>query len=106
MDLSSITNKTVKGAIEALQERDTEKWLGYFTGDAKLTDDGAPRDFQNFSKNAVGSEWFTKLYRVENQGKDIFGHLTTKQWGDFDVFFKFRLNDEGKIYQLDIGQAG
>jgi len=105
MDTSKLTNETVKGAIEALQEKDKEKWLTYFTADAKMTDDGNPRDFQSFSKNAVGDEWFTELHRVENNGKDIFGHLVTKQWGEFDVYFKFHVNAENKIHQLDIGQV-
>lgn len=105
MDLSKITNKTVKGAVEALQEKDSEKWLTYFTDDAKMTDDGKPRDFQNFSENAVGEEWFTEIHRVENDGKAIYGHLTTRQWGAFDVYFKFHVNNEEKIYQLDIGQV-
>lgn len=105
MDLSKITNTTVRGAIEALQDKDSKKWLTYFTADAKLTDDGKPRDFQDFSKNAVGDEWFTEIQRVENDSKDIYGHLTTKQWGDFNVYFKFHLNNENKINQLDIGQA-
>lgn len=105
MDTSKLKNETVKGAIDALQDKDSEKWLTYFTEDAKMTDDGKPRDFQSFSKDAVGNEWFTEIQRIENDGKDIYGHLTTKQWGDFDVYFKFHVNNEGKIHQLDIGQA-
>lgn len=105
MDTSKLKNETVKGAIDALQDKDSEKWLTYFTEDAKMTDDGKPRDFQSFSKDAVGNEWFTEIQRIENDGKDIYGHLTTKQWGDFNVYFKFHVNNEGKIHQLDIGQA-
>jgi hypothetical protein len=105
MDLSVITNETVRDSIEALQEKDPQKWLTYFTSDAKMTDDENPRDFQSFSKNAVGNEWFTEIHRVENDGKDIYGHLTTEQWGDFNVYFKFHVNSEGKIHRLDIGQA-
>ncbi|MDG3582889.1 hypothetical protein [Galbibacter pacificus] len=103
--MSIITNETVKGAIEALQNKDKNKWLTYFTADTKMTDDGNPRDFHSFSRNAVGNEWFTEIHRVENNGKDIYGHLTTKQWGAFNVYFKFHVNNEGKIHQLDIGQA-
>ena len=105
MDTSKLTNETVKGAIDALQEKNSKKWLTYFTADAKMTDDGNPRDFQSFSKNALGNEWFTELDRVENDGKDVYGHLTTKQWGDFNVYFKFHINSDGKIHRLDIGQT-
>lgn len=104
MDTSKLTNQTVKAAIEALQEKDNKKWLTYFTTDAKMTDDGKPRNFQSFSKSAVGEEWFTELHRVENDGKDVYGHLKTKKWGEFNVYFKFHINAKGKIHQLDIGQ--
>lgn len=105
IDLSKVTNNKVRAAIEALQEGNTEQWLSHFTDDAVLTDDGNPRDFKSFSENALPDESFTEIHRVENDGKDIFGHLTTKQWGDFDVYFKFHLNDDNQIYQLDIGQV-
>ncbi|MBO0355593.1 hypothetical protein J0656_16360 [Muricauda ruestringensis] len=100
-----ITNETVRGAITALQDKDPKKWSSYFTTDAKMTDDGNPRNLWSFSRNAVGEEWFTEIHRVENDGKDIYGHLTTKQWGAFNVYFKFHVDADGKIYQLDIGQA-
>ncbi len=105
MDTSKLTNETVKGAIDALQEKDNNKWLTYFTDDAKMTDDGNPRDFQSFSENAVGEEWFTEIHRVENDGKDVYGHLVTKKWGEFDVYFKFHINNDQKVHQLDIGQV-
>jgi len=42
---------------------------------------------------------------VENNGLDILGQFHTESWGDFKTYFKFQLNNEGKINRLDIGQA-
>lgn len=105
MDLDKLTNPTVKSAIEALQNGDKENWLKQFTTDTELYDDGDKRDFMAFTNSAVGEERFTNIDRVENDGKDLYGHFHTEKWGDFNTYFKFRINQEGKIYRLDIGQA-
>ena len=104
MDLSIISNDAVRGAVEGMQNKDKQAWKSHFTDDAKMTDDGNPRDLDSFTQNAIGDEWFTDIHRVENNGKDVYGHLVTKQWGEFDVYFKFKVNDEGKIHQVDFGQ--
>ncbi len=105
MDTSKLTNSTVKAAFDAWQNGDAKTFLSYFTADAKLTDDGNPRNFQSFVKDACGKERFTSIDKVENNGTVIYGHFHTESWGDFNTFFKFNINDEGKIYRLDIGQA-
>ncbi len=105
MGTSKLINITVKEAFNAWQEGNSEKFLSYFTTDAKLTDDGNPRDLQKFVNEACGTEKFTTIDKVENDGKDIFGHFHTEKWGDFNVYFKFHVNQEGKIHQLDIGQV-
>lgn len=105
MDTTKLTNKTVKEAFEAWQKADTINWLAFFTSDAKLLDDGNPRDFTKFSTQAIGKEYFTKIDKVENKGLDIYGQFHSDIWGDFKTYFKFHINQEGKIYQLEIGQA-
>ena len=102
--LESITNPTVKSALAAWQGNDLAAWLSHFTPDAQLYDDGRPRDFKRFS-NEIGTEWFTSIDKVENDGLDIYGKFHTEKWGDFKVYFKFHLNDEGKFNRLDIGQV-
>lgn len=105
MDLNKITNPTVKSAIEAWQNGDSKSFLSYFTSDAKLYDDGSPRNFQNFVKEACGHEKFTTIEKVGNDGKDIIGNFHTESWGDFKTYFNFTINEEGKFSRLDIGQA-
>jgi ketosteroid isomerase-like protein len=106
MNTNQLTNATVKAVIDALQKGDQKAWLALFTPDAELYDDGSPRDFMAFSRSAIGEERFTSIYRVENEGKDLYGHFHTEKWSDFNTYFKFHINKEGKIYRLDIGQAG
>ncbi|WP_346239283.1 nuclear transport factor 2 family protein [Niabella insulamsoli] len=106
MDTGKLTNTTVKAAFEAWQKGDADAFLSFFTADAKLTDDGNPRDFQKFVKEACGSERFTSIDKVEAAGTAIYGHFHTERWGDFNTFFKFHIDSAGKIDQLDIGQAG
>lgn len=105
MDTSKLTRSTVKAAFDAWQNGDAKTFLSYFTADATLTDDGKPRNFQSFVKDACGTERFTSINKVENNERAIYGHFHTESWGDFNTYFKFDINEEGKVYQLDIGQT-
>ncbi|TPN87204.1 hypothetical protein [Aquimarina algicola] len=104
-DVDMITNNTIKQAFEAWQRGNSKLWLSFFTKDARLYDDGKLRDFHKFSTHAIGEEWFISLDKIEDNGLSIYGKIHTKKWGDFKTYFKFRINDQGKIYRLDIGQA-
>lgn len=105
MDTSKLTNPIVKQAFEAWQSGDSKTFLSLFTSDAKLFDDGNPRDFQKFVKEACGHERFTSIDKVENNGLNITGNFHTESWGDFKTYFKFHIGNNGKIERLDIGQA-
>jgi hypothetical protein len=105
MDLSKITNPTVNAAMTAWQNGDSKTFLSYFTTNATMTDDGNPRGFQGFVKEACGEEKFLTIDSVENDGKDITGNFKAGKWGTFRVFFKFHQNTDGKFDRLDIGQA-
>lgn len=105
MTTDTLTNPTIKAAIEALQSGDTEAWLAQFAPDVELFDDGSPRSFDEFTRDALGHERFTSIDRVENDGLDLMGAFHSDRWGDFHSYFKFRLSPEGKIKRLDIGQA-
>ncbi|TKC65001.1 hypothetical protein FBD94_00105 [Pedobacter hiemivivus] len=105
MDKNKISNLLVKQAFLAWQEGNSEKWLSFFTNDAQLLDDGSPRNFKKFSTEAIGTERFTSIDKVEDNGLSIYGKFHSDTWGDFKTFFKFHLNQAGKIYQLEIGQA-
>ena len=104
MDLSKLTNPMVRKAIEALQAGDKAAWNSLFTADAKLTDDGSPRDFTAFSDDAVGHERFTAIDRVDNDGLDIYGSFHSDRWGDFRTYSRFHPGRDGKFSRLDIGQ--
>ncbi len=104
MDLSKISNETVKQAISALQNGD-KTWYTYFTENPVMTDDGNTIDFKNFFSKALGTEHFLTIDKVENDGMDIYGSFKAGQWGTFKVFFKFHKNESGKFDRLDIGQA-
>ncbi len=105
MDLSKITNETVRNAIEALQNNNLQQWYSFFTDDATFTDDGRILSFKSFFNNAFDKkEKFLSIDKVENEGKSITGNFYAGQWGTFRVYFKFHLNSAGKIDRLDIGQ--
>lgn len=105
MDTGKLTNATIKAAFDAWQKGDSKTFLSFFTTDAELYDDGNPRNFQAFVKEACGHERFTSIDKVENKGLDIYGRFHTESWGDFKTYFKFRIDTRGKINRLDIGQA-
>jgi len=58
METNRISNKTVKAAIEAWQQGNSELWLSFFTEDAKLFDDGNSRNFKKFSTEAYRTRTF------------------------------------------------
>ena len=92
-------------AIDALASGDRRAWSALFERDAKLYDDGAPRDLAEFTRAAIGHERFTSIDRVEKQGLRVVGHFHSDQWGDFVTYFEVELSPGGKIRRLDIGQA-
>ena len=105
MNTDKLTNEIVKAALDAWQSADLVSWLMCFTPNAILFDDGNPRDLDAFSSQAIGEERFISFDKVENDGKDVFGQFHTEKWGNFKTYFKFSINEEGKIDRLDIGQA-
>lgn len=105
MDTKKITNNIAKSALEAWQSGNSRLWISYFAENPKLLDDGNPRNFQDFSTNVIGHERFTSIDKVEDNGLSIYGYFHTEEWGDFKAYFKFHINQDGKIYLLEIGQA-
>ena len=105
IDLSKLSNAKVKTAITALQNGDDKTWFSLFSADVKLYDDGNQMQFNNFFKKALGHERFKSIDKVENKGLDVYGNFHSDQWGEFKTFFKFQIGKDGKINQLDIGQA-
>lgn len=105
MDIGTLAHPTIKQAIDALQQGDREAWAALFAAGATLYDDGEPRDLQAFNQEAIGAERFTRIDRVENGGRDVYGQFHSDRWGDFNTYFKFQLDSDGKISRLDIGQA-
>ncbi len=105
MRMDLLTNPTVKAGIEALQSGDKEAWSALFTPDATMLDDGHPRSFKGFTKDALGHERFTFIDSVENNGLNLVGAFHSDTWGDFRTYFRFHLTAEGKISRLDVGQA-
>jgi hypothetical protein len=105
MDTSKITNPIVKAAFQAWQQGNSTWWTSCFTNDAQLLDDGHPRDFHKFSTQAIGHERFTSIDKVEDNGLSIYGKFHSDTWGNFKTYFKFHINNNNKIYKLEIGQA-
>jgi len=105
VNTNALTNPTVKAAIDALQSGDRKAWSSLFEANARLYDDGAPRNLDKFTRDALGHERFTSIDKVENDGLDLTGKFHSDQWGDFRTYFRFQLSPSGKIKRLDIGQA-
>jgi len=105
MDTDSVTNPTVKAAIDALQRGDRAAWSALFEAGAKLFDDGSPRSLETFSRDALGHERFTSIDSVGTGGLEVIGDFHSDTWGDFKTYFRFQLSPAGKIERLDIGQA-
>lgn len=105
VNTEKISNPTVKKAIEALQNGDKTTWFSLFTDNAELYDDGNKKNFNRFFSIAIGHERFTSIDKIENNSLTLYGKFHSDLWGNFQTYFKFQINDEGKIKRLDIGQA-
>lgn len=105
MNTSIIENEIARQAFEAWQASDSRLWLSLFTNDARLYDDGHPRDLHKFSTEAIGHEKFVTIDKVEDNGTSIYGQFHSDAWGDFKTYFRFHIDKNGKIARLDIGQA-
>lgn len=105
MDLSIISNSTVRNAITALQNNDLNHWYSFFTDNVVFTDDGNTLNFKSFFDNAFAQkEKYLSIDKVEDDGKSVYGQFYAGKWGTFNVYFKFHVHPDGKIYRLDIGQ--
>jgi len=105
MEYGKLSNQTVRAAITAWQKGDATLWLSFFTPDVELLDDGKPRDFKRFTKDALGHERFTTIDKVEHDGTAVYGRFHSDTWGDFKTYFKFHFNSAGLVNKLEIGQA-
>lgn len=105
MDISSITNPSIRAAFDALQAGDKTAWFAQFTVDAELIDDGQSLDFKTFFEKAIGNEKFVSIDDIAQNGTEIIGTIETEQWGSFKAYFRFHLNAEGKLNKLEIGNA-
>lgn len=103
---ASLTNPTVKAAIEALNAHDRATWEALFAHGATFSDDGNEGSISSFTNNAFGKgkERFTSIEKVENNGLDVYGRYHSDTWGDFKTYFKFHVS-EGRITRLEVGQA-
>ncbi|ATL49663.1 hypothetical protein COR50_22185 [Chitinophaga caeni] len=105
MQYEKITHPIAKAAIEAWQKADHAIWKSLCTEKVILLDDGKARDFNKFCNEAMGHERFTSIDKVENNGLTVYGKFHSDTWGDFKTYFKFKLDSNDKIVQLEIGQA-
>ncbi|HHV7524830.1 TPA: hypothetical protein ACUNF5_006370 [Burkholderia orbicola] len=105
MKTDTLHHPVVRCAIVALQQGDATSWAALFAPDATLYDDGQPCDVRAFNRDAIGSERFTSIDRVENDGLAVYGQFHSSRWGTFRTYFKFHIDGEGRIARLDIGQA-
>ncbi len=106
MNTSSLINKTVKDAFDALQSNDKKSWFFQFSADAVFTDDGKTMNLKSFFDNAFNhKEKFLTIDKIHDDGKLIEGDFFAGQWGTFKVFFHFYINSDGKINRLDIGKT-
>lgn len=105
LNLEKIKNQTVKKALAALQSADEAAWFSLFTDDVQLYDDGNKKNFKSFFKKAIGHERFTSIDKIENNSLLIYGKFHSDLWGNFQTYFKFEIDADGKIKRLDIGQA-
>ena len=107
LDLHVIDQPLVRSAIEAMNSRNKKQWYRLFFDKPKLTDDGNPQDFSEWSEREVfGSSiaYLASIDKVEDAGTTIYGKFHSDQGGDFKTFVRFHLEND-KITKLEVGQT-
>lgn len=104
--MTTLTDPTVRAAIEALNAQDRHAWEALFALGATFADDGNAGSLATFTNGAFGKgrERFTRIDKVEHDGLHVFGQLHSDSWGDFKAYFKFHVKD-GRITRLEVGQS-
>lgn len=107
MATGNAMDPTVEAAINALQTGDKIAWRFLFATNAKLFDDGKPRDLITFTNEVLGHERFTRIESVGNDGLSVVGRFHSGQWGDFRAYFKFQLRRTVKSFgSMSVRQNG
>jgi hypothetical protein len=97
----------VKAALEAMNAHDRQGWVNLFATGATLTDDRGEQEFTQWSDSELfGNDkaYLMSIDRVEDDGLTIYGMFHSDQWGEFETFMRFKIQDN-KIIQLDVGQV-
>jgi hypothetical protein len=105
LGLSAIGNPVVRSAIEALSGRDKKLWFELFSEKPEFSDDGIPRDLEEWCEEELfGSSlaYLISIDRVEDGGLTFYARYHSDKWGDFKTFWRFVV-EGGKISKLDVG---
>jgi hypothetical protein len=103
----SAIDPVVRDAIRAMNARDRESWLALFADNATMSDDGDEHDLIEWSVSELFGEsraYVKDVKRVEDNGRTIYADFHSDQWGDFETFMKFDIDDSNRITRLDLGQ--
>lgn len=107
MDIDSgvYLHPTVRTAIAALEAGDKLGWLTCFTAGAKLFDNGKRKNLFHFTRDNVGSMYFTTIERADNDGRDVYGLLRIRDEENVQAYFKFRMDAAAMCNRLDVGRV-
>lgn len=105
MEASRTMNPAVANVIAALQLPDKRAWHSLFAPDVKLRYNGSSIDFHSLFQKALGLEKLARIDKTENNDRDVYGHFHSSRWDDLKTFFRFSVNEDGKISRLEIGRA-
>jgi hypothetical protein len=103
-DVGAIGDPVVRAAVLALNRRDRRGWFGLFSKPA-FSDDGIPQDFEEWCDRELfggASAYIVAVDKVEDGGLTFYARYHSDRWGDFQTFWRFRV-EGGKATGLDVG---
>jgi len=105
LGLSAIGNPIVSSAVVALNGRDKKRWFELFSEKPEFSDDGIPRDLVQWCEEELfgsSAAYLTSIDEVEDGGLTFYARYHSDKWGDFQTFWRFKV-ENGKISKLDVG---
>lgn len=97
---------TVATVISSINTRNREEFFSSFINpsEVQLTDDGNVQDLNTWAEREVfAAQNNLEVTKISENGLRLEGNFTSAQWGTFQTYWNFTLDDSGKVLKLDVG---
>ncbi|MPZ61081.1 MAG: nuclear transport factor 2 family protein [Propionibacteriales bacterium] len=105
IQITELSDATVRAVVTALNAGDKEEFLAAFTPDATMSDDGTDRDFEEWiDREIFSSGGHLEVESQSGDGRSLVARYRNDTWGEMRTSWMFTVVD-GKVSRMETGQA-